>query len=60
MPMFIASDFSNFRQTEKYYYSTAIETHLFHGKSKPVYCPAQTLNRKSSTGSIFNLVRDFL
>ena len=50
--MFIASDSSN--------YSTGIETHLFDGKSKPVYCPAQALSRKSSTGCIFDLVRDFL
>ena len=50
--MFIASNSSN--------YPTGIETHLFHGKSKPVYCPAQALDRKSSIGSIFDLVRDFL
>ena len=42
--MFIAFNSSN--------YPTGIESHLFHGKSKPVYCPAQALDRKSSIGSI--------
>ena len=41
-----------FKFFDKMCHSTAIETHNFHGKSKPVYCPAQALNRKFSTGTV--------
>ena len=38
----------------------AIVTRLWLGKTKSVHCPAQTLDRKSSTGTVFNLVPDCL